>query len=268
MKKLHPKYLKLFVVSLSLLLITACATPYQGIKEPAPKGWTGANGFNNLIDTAQSFEGKRTEGDPIVEFETAHRRTALVAQTVKLKTAFGGDLIIKQGYPAYAVDFSVRKTIGSSSYGTDMQAGYNPIEWCIILKDGANGKGDKPDLYCLLWESSKSARYIKSSSNYMYNPTLIGEANGMSGAVPTFIEQDVDFGVTLKRRISIRSINKQRISLVVTETDGVNTKNSSGSSRINLNFDENDEVHLTNVFGRFLIKRTGDKTVTVTDLTK
>lgn len=255
-----------FNLLVTIFLLSACATPYRGVVEPPNDTWLGEHGTKDLLDTLVVNDGLKRAGEIVVELEFSYLRTGVIKQTVQAKTAYGNNLILKEGYRAYAMDFSVARYRLNSGGGTDLQANADPIEWCVILDQGATGKSEKAELYCLLWVSSNEAHYMKSYNDYVYTPHFFGEANGMYGPMPSIREQPIELDVKLKKVFKIRSINNEGIEFVWSETDGTYMKPTPRYKAIKYEWDDNDEVLVENKYTKINVKKINEREVEVTIL--
>lgn len=257
-----------FIATLIVVLaLSGCATPYKGVLEPPNESWLGESGTRDLLDTLVMNDGVKKEGDHVLEFEFSYVRTGVIENTVQTKTAYGNDLILKQGYKAYAVDFSIATYRSGSAKAINLQANADPVEWCVILEEGATGKEDsKAELYCLLWVSSNEAHYMKSYNDYVYAPHFIGEANGMYGPMPSIQEMKLILDVTLKKIFRIRSISADGIEFVWTETDGTHVKPSSRYKAIKYKWNDKGEAVIENKYIKFVAKKINAEEVEITRL--
>lgn len=246
--------LKRFLGIFITMGVAACATDYRPPSEPAPPPWNGESGFEAKPSTVVRKEGRFGPGDTLIEYDVRFSRTGVIAETVQTKTAYGGDLILPEGTKVYATDYTLFRS-GTYTRTVNLQEENNPVEWCAVLPHGVGGKDDKPEAVCLFWESESTARYIRTYGGFPYKPLLFGAA-GMPGPVPLIIEQDVDFGVQLKKQYRIRKIKRKGIQIDLVLTDG------SGHSRLSsklAKWDANGKARFMTEFGTAEFTRIGDK---------
>ena len=203
---------------------TGCATPYKPPSEPAPPGWTGVSGMKRLGPILYRSGVFKAEG-VVSSMAVAYVRTGVLAEPVKLMTAYGGTMRLPEGSKAYATNYGVvtRQPGGPRNEAPRFTG---PIEWCIIVENGFDGLSGVQTA-CAFWESPQRARYIDDSTDggLPFEPYItIGGTAGMPGSVPKITEQPVDFGVALKREVKIRKVNARTLTLHVMLTDGVNSR--------------------------------------------
>jgi hypothetical protein len=205
-------------------MVTACATPYVPPREPPPPGWAGPSGMANL--EAPTFKsGVLRVGDVISSAPVTFIRTGVLAETVQLKSAYGGAMIFPKGSKAYATNYTLFTGYGAPTQNA--QPSINPIEWCIIAADGFDGKKGGAQVACAFWEGAEHARYMQDYGvgELPFEPNIdIGDASGTTGPVPNIVEQPVDFGVTLQRQLKIQKIEPKGVTIAVALTDGAKAR--------------------------------------------
>lgn len=152
-------------------------------------------------------------------------RTGVLAETVQLKSAYGGAMIFPKGSKAYATNYTL--FVGYGVPTQNAQKSINPIEWCIIAADGFDGKKGGPQTACAFWENFETARYMQDYGvgELSFEPTIdIGDASGTAGPVPKIIEQPVDFGVKLMRELKIVKVEPKGVTVAATLTDGAKSR--------------------------------------------
>jgi len=197
---------------LATLCLGSCAQRYHQPSTPPPSAWSGAFGLEMVPGTLKVNAGTLRVGDVLIEHEARFKRTGIVVATVKIKDAFGGDFILPQGALAYAMNYSVRGPIASK---------IDPIEWCVILPHGINGKDTEPETVCVFWESDNRASYVET---YIHDrrpfQTWFYDMHGMPGPVPVIAEQPVDFGKKFWFQLRILKIEDDGFRLEEVYSDG------------------------------------------------
>ncbi|HEX6858874.1 MAG TPA: hypothetical protein VF138_01555 [Caulobacteraceae bacterium] len=198
--------------------LVGCATPYQPPRTPPPAAWDGPFGFEPS-GPPKIFTGVRRAGEPIASVPVRLVRTGLVAETVETRGAYGGPLILPKGAKAYATNYSL-----AGGYSARPMQGIDklpdPIEWCVLLEAGKDGKQAESETVCLFYETPMRARYMETfdKGGFPIQPLIIG-TSGVPGPIPTFEEQPVDFG-PLRQELQIREIKNGRMELDIVLTDG------------------------------------------------
>jgi TonB family protein len=173
------------------------------------------------VDAAsiQVNEGTRTVGDVIVEHDAYLKRTGVVKEAIAMKNAYGTDILIPEGTKAFAVNFTL-----VSGYQRVRQR-IDPIEWCVYLPKGINGRRDGAETVCAFWESEQRARYDQDFQvgGFAFLPSLYSPA-GMPGVVPKIQEEPVDFGVRFKHQIRVAKMTDKAVTLETFFSDGTHSK--------------------------------------------
>jgi hypothetical protein len=88
----------------------------------------------------------------------------------------------------------------------------DPVEWCVRLPDGADGKGGGRETVCIFYESPDRAIYMLDTGpgGSLFNPDL-GSPWGTPGPVPKIEEGPVDFGFTVHNEIRIKEITPTKL---------------------------------------------------------
>jgi TonB family protein len=170
--------------------------------------------------TVKVHEGTRRPGDVLIEYGLKPRRTAVVVETVRTKSAYGKDFIIPEGTRLFAENFTLVTREGWAGQKQNKQA-IDPIEWCAVLPHGVNGKQAGSDTACVFWEGPTQARYMQEFGNggFGFRPRMFG-TSGMPGPVPKIKVQPVDFGVEIVSQLRVAKVSSKRVELEVVLTDG------------------------------------------------
>jgi hypothetical protein len=197
-----------------LALFTAgCATNYVPPQAPLPALWDGESGWRVDAHSLRLNEGVKRVGEVIVEHDAQLERTGLIMETVRLRNAYGTEMIIPEGAKAFATNFTL--TTGPRRVAQEI----NPIEWCAFLPQGINGKKPGPQSVCIFWENEQRARYTEAEvGEFAFQPGL--PPTGMPGPVPKIEEAPVDFGLHFTRRLSVGTVTDETITLEITFSDG------------------------------------------------
>jgi len=215
---LRHNLLKPGLAAITMALLAACATPYRPPSTPPPPAWDGAFGYEP-IGEATIREGVLRTGDAIVSQPVKYIRTGLVAETVRTKGAFGGDLIVPKGTKAYAANYSLlNRYVTKPMQGIENRI--DPIEWCVILAAGKDGKQKEPETVCLFYETPERARYMETYNpgGFPFQPAF-GDASGVDGPLPVIDEQPVDFG-PLASELQVLEMEGGQLKLADVLTDG------------------------------------------------
>ncbi|HWC63638.1 MAG TPA: hypothetical protein VG501_08450 [Rhizomicrobium sp.] len=241
-----------YVVAAGLLWgMTGCATPYIPPTGPIPPGWTGRSGRALVPGTTQVHLGPLQAGGSVFESEIRFVRTGIVAESIQTKNAFGRDIIVPKGAKAYAVNYTLMRN-GKVAQSID------PIEWCVILPDGIDGKGDGSQTICAFWETDQRTRYFEDFriGGFRFNVDLRGGgASGMLGPVLQISEGPVDFGVTLKRQLRVLDFDNRGMRLAYVLTDGTDSDNEDVFER---RWDDNPPFNIPDGSGRIHITPSAD----------
>jgi TonB family protein len=202
-----------------LISLQGCATSYLPPAVPPPEEWAGSSGWEVPAETIKVHEGSRRAGDVLVEYEMKPRRTAVVLEAVKMKTAYGKDLILPEGTKLFAENFTLVRRSGAMGNQEAKQA-INPTEWCTVLPHGTDGKQSGSDTVCMFWESPTQARYMQEYRNggFGYQPRV--GTSGMPGPVPKIRVEPVDLGVSIVARLRVVKLSSANFELEEILSDG------------------------------------------------
>jgi hypothetical protein len=208
------------VFALSIAL-SGCASTYQPPRTPPPAQWTGVSGLEN-VGAPKALPGLKHAGDAFAAANVRFLRTGVLAETVETKTAFGGTMTLPKGSKAFATNYTLYV---SANYGPskNAQPTNDPIEWCVITPNGFDGKKAGSETACIFWEGPERSRYMQDYvvGGFAFAPYVdIGDAAGMPGPTPVFIEQPVDFGVPLTRELRILKVDAKTVRIGVVLSDG------------------------------------------------
>ncbi|MES2255152.1 MAG: hypothetical protein V4559_08935 [Pseudomonadota bacterium] len=201
----------------ALLVISGCTGLYDPPHRPVPDLWDGKRQVGNVAGTHRVYPGTRHVGDVVQDLQWGPERTGTIAERVELKTLFGHTIIIPKGAKAWATNLGFES---STSFISDV----DPVEWCVLLPEGADGKGGGSQTVCAFYESPDRALYILDTRHggYLFNPDL-GSPWGTPGPVPRIEEGPVDFGFTVHNETRIREISPTQIRVEALLNNGTNS---------------------------------------------
>ncbi len=210
------------------VLCAGCATPYIPPTEHPPLMWEGRSGWRLDGDSARVSEGVRQIGEPFLEHDAYLVRTGIVQETVQMKNAYGRDLIIPQGTKAFAMNCTLVTGYAQTPQQID------PIEWCMYLPHGIDGKKPGAETVCAFWENETRARYDQDFvvGGFAFLPRLY-TPTGMPGVVPKIQPADVDFGVRFVHQVRVSKLTKRTIAFESVFSDGTSEKRE-GVEQFNL----------------------------------
>lgn len=207
-----------------VLGISGCATPYIPPTVPPPALWDGEAGWQVDAHSLRVSEGSKRVGEVIVEHDAQLRRTGLIKETVRLKNAYGTDMIIPEGAKAFATNFTL--TTGPRQ----VRQNIDPIEWCAVLPRGIDGNKPGAQTVCILWENEQRARYNEDYrvGGFVFLPVL--SPSGMPGPVPKIEEAPVDFGARFTRRLRVAAMTNETVTLELLYHDGTNSSGAEAET--------------------------------------
>ena len=216
---------RILVVLALALGAAGCATPYRPPASPPPPPWVGASGME-AVKPPKVTPGLKHAGDAVMSSELRFVRTGVLAETVETKTAFGGVMILPKGSMAYAANYTL--FVGSTYTPlTNAQKLNDPVEWCVVVANGFDGKRPGSQTACIFYETPERSRYMEDFivGGYAFDPLItIGDASGMAGPTPQIIEQPVDFGVRITREIRVMKVDPKGVRIGVVLSDGTNIR--------------------------------------------
>lgn len=202
-----------------LVLSTAgCATNYiPPPSAPPSELWDGESGWRVDAHSLRVSEGVKQVGDVIVEHDAQLRRTGRIMETVRMKNAYGMDMIIPEGSMAYATNFTLLTGPRRVAQQVD------PIEWCAYLPRGIDGTKPGSQTVCMFWENEQRARYTQEYEvgGFAFSPSPA--PTGMPGPVPKIEEAPVDFGFRFTRRLRVGAMTAETVTLQVLYHDGTDS---------------------------------------------
>jgi hypothetical protein len=201
-----------------LVLGTAgCATQYIPPTVPPPALWDGEAGWQTDAHSLRVSEGIKRVGDVIVEHDAQLLRTGIVTETVRLKNAYGTDMIIPEGTKVFATNFTLM------TGAQRVRQNIDPIEWCAVLPQGVDGKKLGAQTVCIFWENEQRASYNENYEvgGFSFSPLLT--PSGMPGPVPKIEDAPVDFGLRFTRRLRIAAMTNETVTLEIVYHDGTNS---------------------------------------------
>jgi hypothetical protein len=212
-------------VLVAAAFVASCATDYVPPREPPPPGWQGASGFRDL-EAPRFAAGVKHAGDTVVSVAIGFARTGILAETVETRSAYNAPRIFPKGSKAYATNYTLIRQNGRRT--ENLQKDIDPIEWCIVVPDGFDGQKGGSQTGCIFWETAERSRYMDdfTSGGFAFSPMIDnrGSAAGMTGPVPTIIEQPVDFGVSLRRELRVVAVKKDGVTVAQFLSDGTNSR--------------------------------------------
>ncbi|MDZ4691272.1 hypothetical protein [Terricaulis sp.] len=203
------------VTVFAALALAGCATSYRPPRTPPPLEWSGP--IAGLMPapgaTATFHDGEHAEGSVLAQLDVTHARTAIIAEEVEYRSAYGGRKVIAAGSPARAEQLTLFVSSTYNPNAVNMNAGLDPIEWCTTTTDA--------EVVCIFWEDGQ-ARYMDLYTTAAPRLLVPYDASGMPGPIPFIEEQAVDFGPPLQQQLTIRNIDRRGVDLFLTVSqDGV-----------------------------------------------
>jgi TonB family protein len=214
--------LKRFLWMILVSYCAGCATAYRPPSVAPPPLWDGRSGWEIDAGSRRVHEGVKQVGDALVEHDARLIRTGIVKEAIRMKNAYGTELIIPEGAKAFATNFTL------ITGPRQVRQIIDPIEWCVFLPQGINGRRAGAETVCIFWETEQQARYDQDYQigGFAFLPSMV-TPSGMPGAVPKIEEQPVDFGVQFKRQIRIGEMTESGITFETGFSDGTHFKRSS-----------------------------------------
>lgn len=242
------------LVALALLCAGCVGTPYRPAQTQPPSAWSGQSGWRLEPSSIRVNRGKQSVGAVIVEQDASLARTGIIKHAVSVRDESGAQIIIPAGSKAFATNFTLMQG------GRSVQK-FDPIEWCVVLANGADGKQPSPETVCIAWESAESAHYARNPRKgglaFLPSPYL---GQGMRGPVPEIEEAPVDLGVRFTKQMRVVELDATNLKLESSYSDGTHVQRSRVDSH---KWDTSKMILMRTDDYTLLLRATDDKTVQV-----
>ena len=196
--------------TLALIAAVGCAhsATANEPEERLPPQWDGPYGWQLDENSIHVNEGTLQPGEILVEHGLQLVRTGTLKNDVAIKKPDGPSVFIKKGTKAFATNITSARW-----------KGLNPIEWCLLLPNGSDGKQAKAETVCASWHDPSRSRYHTDVDSGLFFLPRAGRG-WTTSRMPYIEEGPVDFGGRLTQQIRLQQLTDKDVTLETLVSDG------------------------------------------------